>query len=60
MLADGTGNFNLTFTGEDVSSNFRKPNAWFDFQVVGLSKSGGRVGGSEKVVQQVSYTFDCP
>jgi hypothetical protein len=60
MSADGDGNFTLTFTGEDVNPNFRKPNAWLDFQVVGLSKSGGQVGSTEKVVQQVSYTFDCP
>ncbi len=60
MSADANGNFTLVFTGEDVNPNFRKPNAWFDFQVIGLSKSGGRVGSTEKVVQQVSYTFDCP
>lgn len=60
MLGDGKGGYTLTFTGEDVNANFRKPNAWFDFQFVGMSKSGGRVGNSEKIVQQVSYTFDCP
>jgi hypothetical protein len=60
MIADGNGNYTLVFTGEDVNPNFRKPNAWLDFQFVGLSKSGGRMGNSEKVVQQVSYTFDCP
>lgn len=60
MLGDGKGSYTLTFTGEDVNANFRKPNAWFDFQFVGMSKSGGRVGNSEKIVQQVSYTFDCP
>jgi hypothetical protein len=60
MVADGNGDFILVFTGEDVNPNFRKPNAWLDFQFVGLSKSGGRVGNSEKIVQQVGYTFDCP
>jgi len=60
ILGDGRGNFTLTFTGEDVNSNFRKPNAWFDFQFVGISRSGGHVGNSEKIVQQVNYTFDCP
>jgi hypothetical protein len=60
MLVDASGNFTLGFTGEDVNANFRKPNAWFDFQFVGLSRSGGRVGSSEKIVQQVNYTFDCP
>ena len=60
MPADGNGNFTLVFTGEDVNPNFRKPNAWLDYQIIGLSKSGGRVGSTEKIVQQVSYTFDCP
>ncbi len=60
MLPDANGNFALTFSGDNVSADFRKPNAWFDFQFVGLSKTGGVVGRSEKVVQQVNYTFDCP
>jgi hypothetical protein len=60
MSADANGNITLVFSGEDVNPNFRKPNAWLDFQFVGLNKSGGHVGNSEKIVQQVSYTFDCP
>ena len=60
MLADANGNFTLTFAGEDVNTNFRKDNAWFDFQFIGLSRSGGRVGSSEKIIQQVNYVFDCP
>jgi hypothetical protein len=60
MAQDANGNFNLVFAGDGVNANFRKPNAWFDYQFVGLSKSGGVVGRSEKIVQQVSYTFDCP
>jgi len=60
MLPDANGNFALTFSGENVSADFRKPNGWLDFQFVGLSKTGGVVGRSEKVVQQVNYTFDCP
>ena len=60
MLVDANGSFTLAFSGEDVNANFRKPNAWFDFQFVGLSRSGGRIGSSEKIVQQVNYTFDCP
>ena len=57
---DANGIFTLGFTGEDVNHNFRKPNAWLDFQGIGLNKSSGRVGSTEKIVQQVSYTFDCP
>jgi hypothetical protein len=60
MLPDGNGNFKLTLAGDTVSANVRKPNAWLDFQVVGLSKSGGVVGRSDKIVQQVNYMFDCP
>jgi hypothetical protein len=60
LLLEANGNFTLVFSGDSVNANFRKPNAWFDYQFVGLSKSGGVVGRSEKIVQQVSYTFDCP
>ncbi len=60
MMPDTNGNFTLTFSGDNVSADFRKPNAWFDFQFVGLSKTGGVVGRSEKIVQKVNYTFDCP
>jgi hypothetical protein len=60
MFQDANGNFTMIFSGDSINANFRKPNAWFDYQFVGLSRSGGVVGRSEKIVQQVSYTFDCP
>jgi hypothetical protein len=60
MLPDASGNFVLVFTGENVNANFRKPNAWFDYQFIGVSRSSGVVGRSEKIVQQVTYTLDCP
>lgn len=60
MVPNANGGFTLVFTGESVNANFRKPNAWFDYQFIGLSKTGGVVGRSEKIIQQVSYTFDCP
>ena len=60
MVLGADGGFSMVFTGDAVNANFRKPNAWFDYQFVGLSKTGGVVGRSEKIVQQVSYTFDCP
>jgi hypothetical protein len=60
MPPDASGNFVLVFSGDDVNANFRKPNAWLDFQFIGLSKSGGVVGRSEKIEQQVTYTLDCP
>jgi len=59
MIQDASGNFVLGFTGEDVHPNFRKPNAWFDYQFIG-SNATGVVGRSEKIEKQVTYTFDCP
>jgi len=59
MIRDANGGFSLVFSGDKVSANFRKPNAWFDYQFIGSSNSGV-VGRSEKIEQQVSYTFDCP
>jgi hypothetical protein len=60
MVQDANGSFAIIFSAESVNANFRKPNAWFDYQFVGLGKAGGVVGRSEKIIQQVSYTFDCP
>ena len=60
MVASGNGNFILTFTGENIHPDIRIDGSWFDFQFVGLSKSGDVLDRSEKIEQQVKYTFDCP
>ena len=59
MIWEANGSFSLVFSGEKVHVNFRKPNAWFDYQFIG-SGGSGLVGRSEQIEQQVSYTFDCP
>ena len=59
MISGANGSFTIVFSAEDVNANFRKPNAWFDYQFIGSSQSGV-VGRSEKIEQQVTYTFDCP
>jgi hypothetical protein len=51
----GNGTFTIVFAGDDVNANFRKPNAWFDYQFIGSSQSGV-VGRSEKIEQQVAST----
>jgi len=59
MIPDGSGNFVLNFSGESLHPDLRRAKAWFDFQFIGVSRAGGVVGRSEKIVQQVSYTIDC-
>jgi len=60
MDANGNGNFTLTFSGEDVNPDWRLDNSWFEFQFVGLAKSGNVVDQSQKIEELVKYTFDCP
>jgi hypothetical protein len=59
MIQDANGNFVIVFSGENINANFRKSTAWFDYQVIGSNPSGV-VGRSEKIVQQVNYSNDCP
>lgn len=59
MISDGSGGFTLTFSGDQVSANYRKPSAWLDFQFAG-SNNTGVVGRSEKIERQINYMFDCP
>lgn len=59
MIPDGSGGFTLTFSGEDVHANYRKPSAWLDFQFAG-SNNTGVMGRSEKIEKQINYMFDCP
>jgi hypothetical protein len=60
MIANGNGNFTITFSGENVHPNLRIDGSWLDFQFVGLAKSGNVVDRSEKIESLVKYTFDCP
>ena len=59
MQVTGSGTFSLTMSGETIHPDLRKALAWFDFQLVGLSKQGAAVGRTEKIVQLVTYTIDC-
>jgi hypothetical protein len=60
MVANGNGSFTLVFSGEDVNPNMRIDGSYFDFQFVGLAKSGNVVDRSQKIESLVQYTFDCP
>ena len=60
MVANGNGNFTLTFTGDSVKPDYRLDGSWFEFLFVGLAKSGNVVDRSDKFENLVKYTFDCP
>jgi len=60
MTANGNGNFTITFSGEDIHPDLRIDGSYFDFQFVGLAKSGDVVDRSQKIESLVQYTFDCP
>ena len=60
MVKNGNGNFTLTFKGEDIHPNLRIDGSYFDFQFVGLAKSGDVIDRSDKFESLVKYTFDCP
>lgn len=60
MVDNGSGNFSLKFTGENIHPDLRIDGSYFDFQFVGLAKSGDVVDRSEKIESKVKYTFDCP
>jgi hypothetical protein len=60
MVANGNGNFTLTFSGESVHPDIRVDGGWFDFQFVGLAKSGNVIDRSDQFNSLVKYTFDCP
>ena len=49
-----------SFSGENISPDYRLDDSLFDFQFVGLNKGGARVDSSEIIKDLVKFTFDCP
>ena len=60
MVAEVNGTFTLVFNGENVNADSRRPNAWLDYQFIGVSRAGDVIGRSEKIEKQIIYTFECP
>lgn len=56
----GNGVFSMKLTGESVNPDARLDPGWFEFQVVGLNKGGGRVDATQKIEQLVVYRINCP
>jgi len=59
MESDKHGNFTIAFPASRVDEDVRSHRAWFDYQFVGVNKTGDVVGRSAKLAKQVTYTIDC-
>ncbi len=61
MKGDNNGNYTLDVNTLQLSPDLRAPaKAWFDYQFVGMTKTGDSVGNSGKISQQILYLKDCP
>lgn len=54
--------YEIVFTALDVNPDVRFENGWFEYQFLGLNKTGDVVGRTEKELfqQQVTFTLECP
>ncbi len=61
MNTDKNGNFTIDINTSQLSPDLRAAaKAWFDYQFVGISKTGDAIGRSGKISQAVLYLKDCP
>jgi len=61
MQGDKNGNYTLDVNTLQLSPDLRAPaKAWFDYEFVGITKTGDSVGNSGKISQQILYLKDCP
>lgn len=59
MQTDKNGNFTINLPASAVDPDLRTHKGWFDYQFVGINKTGDAVGRSAKISQQITYTIDC-
>ncbi len=62
MDSDKKGNFSIEISALDVNPDVRFDHGWFEYQFVGLNKTGDVVGRTPKELfaKQVTFTKDCP
>ena len=61
MNGDKNGNYTVDINTSQLSTDLRtSAKSWFDYQFIGLSKTGDAVGRSGIISQQVLYLKDCP
>ena len=60
MEPDKQGNFSFTLKAESLNPDWRRTGTWFDFQFIGVNKTGDVVGRSERIIKLISYSNDCP
>jgi hypothetical protein len=58
--SDGSTHFWTTVKGDDIPVDLRKPQNWYEVQFIGLNNKREVVGRSERILELLSYTLDCP
>ncbi len=57
---DGTAHFWTTVKGDDIPADLRKADTWYEIQFIGINKGRDVVGRSERILELITYTKDCP
>ncbi|HEX8992062.1 MAG TPA: hypothetical protein VF784_10330 [Anaerolineales bacterium] len=60
MASNNAGNFTFDFKATLIPTDVRFSQAWFDYQFVALNKSLKVVGRSATILQQVTFSVNCP
>ncbi len=60
MTSDHAGNFTFDFKSTLIPRDLRFSQAWFDYQFVALNGSLKVIGRSATILQQVTFSVNCP
>ncbi len=60
MESDKQGNFSFVLKAEAINPDWRRTQTSYDFQFVGVNKTGDVVGRTERIIGLINYSNDCP
>ena len=60
MVPDKQGNFSFVLKADSINPDWRRTQTTYDFQFVGINKTGDVVGRTERIIKLISYSNDCP
>jgi hypothetical protein len=60
MEPDKQGNFSFVLKAESINPDWRRTQTSYDFQFIGVNKTGEVVGRTERIIKLINYSNDCP